>query len=559
MLTRSLSSRVINAAWAALPSASDVRKTATEVARVGAPRLTRGGDRQHVLHLKLETGRAMEMKYVIGIDGGTESVRAFVFDLKGNSLGSYACLYETSFPLPGRAEQDPGQWWQSLGAAVRGAVQKAGISAHNVVGLAADTTSCSVVALDVNWEPLRPSLIWMDVRASEEAERVRATGDKALVVNGNGRSPVSAEWMIPKALWIATHEPVLYEKAATICEYGDYIAWCLTGRRVGSLTQASLRWHYTTQRGIPSTLLAKLGIESLAEKWPSEFLEPGAVVGELRPEAAKHLGLPRAVQVVQSGSDAFIAMVGLGVSRPNQMALVTGSSHLQLGVCDREVHGEGFWGSYQDAVYRGLSVIEGGQTSTGSVIAWLRRLTGSRDFAELNEKATKLPPGANGLLVLDHFQGSRTPYTDAHSRGAITGLSLFHGPEHLFRGVMEGISFGTRAILDAMGAAGVRPAALTVCGGASKSPLWLQIHADIAGLPIHVPVCTDAAALGSAILAAKGTGQYASIQEAIDNMVSISYTLEPNQEARSPYAEIYQRYLKLYPALIPLRSPAADG
>lgn len=496
------------------------------------------------------------MAYVIGIDGGTESVRAFVFDLQGRSLASCARAYETKFPAPGRAEQDPLQWWTAMGDAVRGAVQQAGIRPDEVVGLAADTTSCSVVVLDADWQPLRPALIWMDVRASAEAERVRATGDAALIVNGNGSSPVSAEWMIPKALWVATHEPAIYDRAATICEYTDFITWKLTGRKAASLNQASVRWHFNKAlNGVPTGLLGKLGLDELATKWPQEFVAPGDPLGVLTREAAEHLGLPTSTQVVQGGCDAFIAMVGLGVSRPGQMALITGSSHLQLGVTRHAVHGVGFWGSYEDAVYPGLHIVEGGQTSTGSVIAWLRRLTGALDFATLNEQAAQLPPGADGLLVLDHFQGNRTPYTDALSRGAITGLSLFHGPEHLFRAVMEGIAFGTCAVLDAMGRGGVRPTELTVCGGASNSPLWLQIHADTAGLPIKVPTCTDAAALGSAVLAAKGTGQFESIQQAIDAMTSVARVIEPRPQVSAAYAEIYQRYRLLYPAMIPLRAP----
>jgi ribulokinase len=496
------------------------------------------------------------MAYVIGIDGGTESVRAFVFDLKGRNLASFARTYATQFPAPGRAEQDPREWWTAMGEAVRGAVQQAGIRPGEVVGLAADTTSCSVVVLDAEWQPLRPALIWMDVRAAAEADRVRATGDAALIVNGNGSSPVSAEWMIPKALWVATHEPAIYAQATTICEYTDYITWRLTGRKAASLNQASVRWHYNKALGgVPTSLLSKLGLDALPDKWPREFVAPGEALGPLTREAAEHLGLASSVQVVQGGCDAFIAMVGLGVSSPGQMALITGSSHLQLGVTDKPVHGTGFWGSYQDAVYPGLNIVEGGQTSTGSVIAWLRRLTGSLDFATLNEQAAKLPPGANGLLVLDHFQGNRTPHTDPLSRGAITGLSLFHGPEHLFRAVMEGIAFGTCAVLDAMGRGGVRPTELTVCGGASNSPLWLQIHADTAGLPIKVPTCTDAPALGSAVLAATGTGQFANIQQAIDAMTSVARVIEPRPEMHAAYDEIYQRYRQLYPALIPLRAP----
>src|SRR5262249_689360 len=155
----------------------------------------------------------------------------------------------------------------------------------------------------------------------------------ALEVNGGGRGPVSAEWMIPKSLWLKRHEPDVFAHAATICEYQDYLNFHLTGRRCASLNNASVRWHYATDRGgPPSSLLRKLGLGALAEKWPAEVVAPGDVVGTLTQVAAAHLGLSPSVRVVQGGADAFIGMIGLGVAAPGQMALITGSSHLQLGV-----------------------------------------------------------------------------------------------------------------------------------------------------------------------------------------------------------------------------------
>src|SRR3954469_22780148 len=140
------------------------------------------------------------MSYVIGVDGGTESLRAFVFDLEGRPLGSHATPYKTDFPQPSWAEQNPQDWWQALGASVRGALAKAGVGARAILGICLDTTCCSVVALDGAGNPLRPAMIWMDVRSPRQAEKVAATKDPALRVNGAGSSPVSAEWMIPKSL-----------------------------------------------------------------------------------------------------------------------------------------------------------------------------------------------------------------------------------------------------------------------------------------------------------------------------------------------------------------------
>src|SRR5690606_32051762 len=140
------------------------------------------------------------------------------------------------------------------------------------------------------------------------------------------------------------------------------------------------------------------------------------------------------------GADALIGMIGLGVSQPGQLAMITGSSHLQFGVTRAPLHARGVWGAYADIVYPDRWIVEGGQTSTGSIINWLKRFCGgSFDFAEMNARAAALPPGADGLIVQDHFQGNRTPYTDPLSRGAIIGLTLAHEPHHVFRAVMEGI------------------------------------------------------------------------------------------------------------------------
>ncbi|EQD64419.1 carbohydrate kinase, FGGY family protein, partial [mine drainage metagenome] len=225
------------------------------------------------------------------------------------------------------------------------------------------------------------------------------------------------------------HEPENFARAATICEYQDFLTLRLTGRRCASLNNASIRWHYASDRGgWPVSLVRALGIEALLEKWPAEVLAPGAVIGRLTRDAAEHLDLPASVRVVQGGADALIGIIGLGVARPGQIALITGSSHLQFGVSDQPRHVPGLWGTYRDSVYPGSHLLEGGQTSTGSIIAWLRRLmSGALDLAALNEAAAALPPGAEGVLALDHFQGNRTPHTDSLSRGAITGLSLHHG------------------------------------------------------------------------------------------------------------------------------------
>lgn len=491
------------------------------------------------------------MAYYLTADGGTESLRARIYDLNGSCLGQQAVPYETRFAPGARAEQDPEDWWQALIKATAGAIAAAGIDADQIEAMCFATTCCTVVALDAQGRALRPALMWMDVRANAEADAVLATGDAALAINGAGQGPVSAEWMIPKALWLKRHEPAVFDAAHTICEYQDFLTLRLTGERCASLDNAGLRWHYSSRNGgWAHGILAKLGLEALAEKWPSRVVPPGEVVGTLTVEAARALGLGRNVKVVQGGADALIGMIGLGVAQPGQLALITGSSHLQFGVTETALHAPGVWGAYPDIVYPGRWIVEGGQTSTGSIINWLRRMTGGTlDLAEMNRLAETLEPGCDGLIVQDHFQGNRTPYTDPLSRGAIVGLTLAHEPHHIFRAIMEGIGFGTRAILDAFQAGGYASTEITVGGGATASPLWMQIHADTAGLPVRIPASADAPSTGSAVLAAHGAGRFASIDDGIAALVRPGTSIEPRPREAAIYDELYHRYKALYPAL----------
>ena len=492
--------------------------------------------------------------YVIGVDGGTESLRAGVFDLRGKPLAFAATAYETRFPAPGLAEQDPRDWWRAIGASVRQAVAEAGISPTEVAGIAVDTTCCSVVVLDDKGDALRPALIWMDVRAGVEAAEIAACGDPALKINGDGRGPVSAEWMLPKARWIKRHEPETFAAAATVCEFQDYMNLHLTGRRVASINNVSARWHYDSRSGgVQTGLLDKVGLPELADKWPQEVVPLGHVIGGLTRDAAEHLGLPPGLPVAQGGADAFIAMVGLGVVRPGRLAFITGSSHLHLGLSPQAFHGEGIWGTYPDAVIPGLHTVEGGQVSTGSVVNWFKRLLGGAvSYDDLNREAAELPPGAEGLVLLDHFQGNRTPYTDPNSRGVISGLSLKHGRGHIFRAAIEGVAYGTELILETMRKTGFEPAEVVICGGATRSDLWLQIHADVSGLPLSLTEVSDAPTLGSAILAAVGAGLFDDIASASDAMVTVTRRVEPNAKTQEAYRPFYEAYRDTYGAMAPL-------
>jgi ribulose-phosphate 3-epimerase len=391
----------------------------------------------------------------------------------------------------------------------------------------------------------------MDMRSAPQANRVAACGDPALAVNSAGAGPVSAEWMIPKALWLKENEPEVYEAAQYVCEYQDFVNFHLTGRMCASVNNASVRWHFDASRpgGWPESMLRVLGMEGLLNKWPKEVLPPGVVVGGLISAAAQHLGLPEGLPVAQGGADAFIGMIGLGVVNPGDMALLTGSSHLHLGCTDKVFHGSGIWGTYNDAVLPDVNIVEGGQTSTGSVLAWFKRLVGNPSWEELNAEGEAVPLGCEGVVCLDHFQGNRTPHTDALSRGAITGLTLKHGRGHVFRALIESVCFGTEAVLTAMRANGYSPSQIVVAGGPTKSDLWLQCHADACGLPFVLTKVSDAPMLGCAILAAKAAGLYPDVRAAVQAMVHIDRIVQPDPARTQAYRMQFATYQQLYTAL----------
>jgi len=497
----------------------------------------------------------MSKKYLLGVDGGTEGIRAGIFDISGTPLAFASTSYPTQFPAPSWAEQDPNDWWDALGKSVRKAISDSGISVDQIAAMAVDTTCCSVVALDGSGNPVRPALIWMDVRSAEQTEQMLATEDDALRINSNGSGPVSAEWMIPKALWIKQNEPENFDRAVTICEYQDYINLHLTGRLGASINNVSVRWHCDyTGDGVPKSLLEKLDLGELAEKWPQDVFRLGELVGGLTPRAAEHLGLTSDLPVVQGGADAQIGMIGLGVVKPGNLALITGSSHLHLGLSEKPFHGTGIWGTYADALLPGLHTVEGGQTSTGSVINWLKNLFGESDYEALNSDASKLPPGSENLIVQEHFQGNRTPHTDPKSRGAFHGLTLKHGREHLFRAAIEGVAFGSELILESMRSNGFFPESIVVSGGATRSELWLQIHSDVSNLPLTLTKNPDAPLLGCAILAAVGAGIYEDIPTAVEQMVQIDRVIEPNSQVHAEYQPFYEVYKASYLGLRNIRN-----
>jgi sugar (pentulose or hexulose) kinase len=494
--------------------------------------------------------------YLIGLDGGTEGLRVGIFDSAGEPLVFVRNSYETIFARPGWAEQNPEDWWSATVLGIRSAMSKIGADGSEIASIAVGATSCSLVCLDDSGVPLRPAIIWMDVRAGDEAKAVADSGSPSLRLSGGRHA--SAEWLPSKALWLARNQPDIYERTAWLAEYADYITWRLSGERVASQNNAAIRAYYDVENGGWATeLYETLGLGDLIDKLPTVVLPMGSRVGNLAPAAQDELGLPATVSVVVGGADAFVAQVGLGVVKPGALALITGSSHLVILQTAQRVHGVGTFGAYPGAVIDGQYTVEGGQTSSGSMLGWFRQLVddgeySARFFDSFTPLAEQLRPGSDGVLVLDHFQGNRTPYVDAKSRGAIVGLSLSHRREHIFRAMIESVCFGTENTLRRFREQGHAVDRIVACGGAVNSPFWLQMHADVSGTPIEVTRVAEAATLGAAVLGAVGANIFASVEEAVAHMVHPNHTVQPNPQTHDEYEPIFQAYTQTYELMKPV-------
>lgn len=495
--------------------------------------------------------------YVLGLDGGTEGLRVGLVDPHGRPVAFVRESYPTNYPKPGWAEQDPEDWWTAASRGVRRILSETGVSADAIVGLALACTSYTLVCSDADGRPLRPAMLWMDVRSGAEAQKIAASGQECLRYSGY---QASAEWMPSKALWLRGHEPETFAATNWVADYVEWMGFRLTGERAASVNSVAIRCYYDRLLGgWPLGLWDAVGLDGLAGKLSTRVVEMGAVVGGLSAAAAAELGLRPGTPLAQGGADAFVGQVGLGVVNPGPVAMITGSSHLHLTQTRAPRYSPGMFGSYTDAVVPGQFTVEGGQTSTGSAVNWFRRVLGpDTTLPELSAAAALVPPGADGLMALDHWQGNRTPHVDSESRGMFWGLSLRHERPHLFRALMESVCFGTELVLRGLRDAGQDITDLVACGGAVNSPTWMQIHADVSGIPIRTTEVPEAVTLGAAILAATGAGLHPSIETACAEMVRTATVVEPDLDVTLQYRPLVELYQDSYTAMRPLMHRSAE-
>jgi ribulose kinase len=242
------------------------------------------------------------------------------------------------------------------------------------------------------------------------------------------------------------------------------------------------------------------------------------------------------------------------------MGVIMGPSNVLSALAANEIHFPGIFGSFPDALIPGLNLVEAGQVSTGSILSWFKKnfaqgveaeaeAQGLSVYQLLDKEAAEVPPGSQGLIVLDYFQGNRTPHTDSFARGAVWGLSLQSTRAHVFRALMEGIAYGMRDILDTFSRHDFHVERIIASGGATHSPLFMQIYADVLGKTLYTTKEAEASLLGSAVVAAVGAGAYPDLVEASRSMVTISGQYDPDPARHDAYDFYARKYQETYPQL----------
>jgi ribulose kinase len=498
------------------------------------------------------------MARLLGLDFGTGGVRVGVFDLEQRRmLGEREARYATRHPRPGWAEQSPAEWWRALGEATHALMRDLGLP--EIDGVCVATTASTVVACTREGAPLRPALLWMDCRAAEEADRTARSRHPVMAFSGGGDA---AEWLVPKAMWLARHEPQIYAAADVICECLDYINFMLTGRWVGSRMNATCKWNYDSAAGrFVDEVYDEFGVPDLASKLPNAIYPVGAPIERLSAKAAGHLGLHNRPILAQGGIDAHIGMVGADTMAPGEFLLIGGTSAVQLFQLPAETPVDGFWGPYPHALVDNHWLVEAGQVCAGSVLSWVSRDMFGLDDAgheDLLSAAEALPVGGAGVLALDFFMGNRTPYRDPLLRGAFLGLSLGHDRAALYRAAVESVALASANVLKRMGELGVDCRRVVSSGGYAKNRLWLKATVDAMGLPVQLLPDANLTIIGAAACAANGAGLTEDLFAAARAVAQPSIAIEPDLEAHARYRELLGDYLEATRLLTPLLHRLAE-
>ncbi|EJK7981835.1 FGGY family pentulose kinase [Citrobacter koseri] len=521
-------------------------------------------------------------KTVIGVDVGSGSVRAGIFDLSGTFLSHVTQKITTTHRSGSRVEQSSQEIWQAVCHCIREALRQSGAAPESVAGIGFDAT-CSLVVLDKNGAPLPVSaegdaaqniIVWMDHRATEQAERINASQHPVLNYVGGKISP---EMETPKILWLKENRREVYENAWQFFDLADFLTWRATGDLARSICTVTCKWTWLAHenRWDPD-YFRTIGLAELADdefaRIGQRIVPPGTPCGDgLTAQAAQEMGLPAGTPVAVGLIDAHaggIGTVGVEGGALNNMAYVFGTSSCTMTSTNDPVFVPGIWGPYYSAMVPGLWLVEGGQSAAGAAIdqllAFHPAAEDARKLAQeaglplpvyLADRVSEKAPQASdavmlaaGIHVVPEFLGNRAPFADPHARAVICGLGMKRDLDNLlalYVAGLCGIGYGLRQIIDAQTACGVRNKNIVISGGAGQHPLVRQLLADTCGLPVLTTQCSEPVLLGSAILGAVAGNISPSVAEAMTQFTHVDTCYYPQTAYQPLHHRRYEAYKQL--------------
>ncbi len=508
--------------------------------------------------------------YVIGIDVGTGSARAGIFDLRGNLLAAEKHDIKVYYEGATIVEQSSENIWKAICKSVRAIMQSSGIAPDAVKGIGVDAT-CSLVVLDKKGMPLSVSntgqndrniIVWMDHRATDQAARINALAHPVLRYVGNRISP---EMQTPKLLWLKEFLPETFSNAGHFFDLADFITWRSTGSTQRSICTTTCKWTYLAhERRWDESYFHAVGLSELAKEGfhriGVEVVDVGTAMGNgLTTEAASELGLAPGTPVgaglidAHAGGVGTIGFEGAG-SLVSRLAYVFGTSACTMTSSTEPFFVPGVWGPYYSAMAPGLWLNEAGQSAAGAAIDYLIQMHPAKGEAEASAKqagvstvewlskqaltksnhASQTVMIAEGLHIVPEFLGNRAPFANPDARALIAGLDMDRSIESLVKVYVAGIcglGYGLRQIIAAQASKGLNVSSIIISGGAGQSALVRQLMADTTGLPVMIPATQEPVLLGAAIAGAVAGRQHSSLSNAMSNMSGVSETFIPSKDS----------------------------
>nr|WP_303967966.1 FGGY-family carbohydrate kinase [Donghicola eburneus] len=500
------------------------------------------------------------MGFVIGVDVGTGSARAGVFDLSGNMLGTAKCEISIHKAAGGIVEQSSEDIWRAVCDAVKGAVAQAGVDPASVRGIGFDAT-CSLVILGEGGAPLpvaedRNIIVWMDHRALDQAERINAMGHDVLSYVGGRISP---EMETPKLLWLKENKPDLYAQAWQFMDLTDFLTWRVSGDLARSICTVTCKWTYLGhEKRWDESYFRAIGLGDLADKGFSRIgtnvVEAGTPLGAgLTALAAADLGLPEGTAVGAGLIDAHAGGIGSVCDAPeDRLAYVFGTSSCTMTSTTEPAFVPGVWGPYFSAMVPGLWLNEGGQSAAGAAIDELilhhpfapeaQRLAQDAgmslpDWLAGHAEECDVLQMVKGLHVVPEPIGNRAPHADPNTRAAISGIGMDRSKDSLvalYLASLCGLGYGLRQIVEAQARTGTHVKEIVISGGAGRSALVRQVLADTTGLAVAAPRAEEPVLLGSAILGAVAGKACETVMDGMKHMSGLGevYLPDPTAVAR---------------------------